>query len=241
MKFSLILNSRKRPDYLSNFIRSFTKNTKNLKDVEILVRLDDDDFESLKLAEYRRNFNITFFAGPRPDNLHKSINELALISKGENIFVCNDDIQMLTPDWDEIAINAINKYKEENSILDNIYYGKTSCNSVDRDSSKGYCSFPIISRESVDTLGFFMYDSFVGLGGDSSIYRVYSSVNRVIDLSDIEIDHIMHRTIALVLEPDETAYEMRLNSQINSVDPFTFNIKNEVDKLKNKINEYSKS
>jgi hypothetical protein len=241
MKFSLILNSRKRPQFLFNFIKSIFEKTKSKEDVEILIRIDNDDPESLKLAEYKFNLNVKFFCGNRPTNLHKSINELVFLSRGDNIFVCNDDIQIITQDWDLIAEENINKYKQENNITDNIYYCKTSCNSADRDHSKGYCSFPIISREAVNTIGFFMYDSFVGLGGDSSIYRVYDSIDRVIDLSNLQIDHILHRTVEAVINPDITAAEMRMNSARNSVDPYSLDISKEVQKLKSKINETRKS
>lgn len=154
MKFSLILNSRKRPQLLFNFIKSIFENAKNKDSVEILVRIDNDDIESLRLAEYKFNFNVSFFSGDRPSNLHSSINELVSISTGENIFVCNDDIEIITKNWDSLALAKIENYKKENSITDNIYYCKTLCNSADRDYSKGYCSFPIISREAVNTIGF---------------------------------------------------------------------------------------
>ena len=34
-------------------------------------------------------------------------------------------------------------------------------------------------------MGFFMHEEFVGLGGDSAIYRVYEQINRVVDMSEI--------------------------------------------------------
>ena len=123
------------------------------------------------------------------------------------------------------------------NIKDNIYYCKTSCNSIDRDITKGYCSFPIISKEAVETLGFFMYEDFVGLGGDASIYKVYQEINRIIDITDILIDHILHRTVELVINPDTTAFEMRANTYENFIDPFSFDVTKEVKKLKEKINE----
>jgi hypothetical protein len=241
MKFSIILNSRKRPQYLFNFIKQVILKTKNKNETEILIRLDEDDEKSLLLAEYKFNFNVDFFCGERPTNLHKSINELAFLAKGENIFVFNDDAQILTDAWDSIALDKIAEYKRKNQIVDNIYYCKTDCNSVDRDKSKGYCSFPIISKESVNTVGFFMYDSFVGLGGDSSIYRLYSSIDRVIDLTDIKIDHIFHRTLDSVFSPDETCAEMRANTDSFFVDPYSIDISKEVEKLNQKINESRKS
>lgn len=237
MNFSLILNSRKRPRFLLDFIKSVENGVEDKSKVEILVRIDEDDQESLKLAEYRFNFNIDFYCGERPKNLHKTINELAFEAKGKNIFVCNDDMRITTKSWDSIIVNKIEEYKKNNNIKDNIYYCKTNCNSADRDHAKGYCSFPIISKEAVETIGFFMHDSFVGLGADHGIYRVYKSINRIIDLQEIKIDHILHRTIEDVMKPDLTALEMRNNSSANWVNPESLDLSDQVTKLKNKINE----
>lgn len=237
MNFSLILNSRKRPDRLFDFIDSVVKNTEIKDKVEILIRIDKDDELSIKLSEFKFDFNIKFYCDERPKNLHTTINQLALISKGKNIFVCNDDIKILTKNWDGIALDKIEKYKKEKNIKDNIYYCKTYCNSADRDHTKGYCSFPIISKEAVETIGFFMHESFVGLGADHCIYRVYNSIDRVINLEEIHIDHVLHRTLSDVFNPDSTAVEMRNNSSINWVNPEEFIISKEIDKLKLKINE----
>lgn len=237
MNFSLILNSRKRTRFLFDFINSIKNGVNDKTNVEILIRIDEDDEESLKLAEYKFDFNVSFYCGQRPTNLLKAINEIAFETKGENIFICNDDMRITTKNWDLIAINKINEYKKINNIKDNIYYCKTDCNSADRYHDKGYCSFPIISREAVETVGFFMHESFVGLGADHGIYRVYQSIGRVIDLQDIKVDHIFHRTIKDVMNPDLTAIEMRNNSAAHWVDPESIDISEQVKKLNDKINE----
>jgi len=237
MKFSLILNSRKRSRFLYNFINSLVLNTEDKSKAEILIRIDDDDDESLKLTEQNFNFNVKFYCGKRPLNLHKTINELALNSEAENIFVCNDDIEIITKNWDSLALAKIENYKKENKIKDNIYYCKTNCNSADRDRLSGYCSFPIISKEAVKELGFFMHESFVGLGADHCIYRLYKSIDRVIDLTELNIDHVLHRNLNDVFNPDATAQEMRDNSSRNWIDPKRLDISKEIEKLKSKINE----
>lgn len=237
MNFSLILNSRKRPHFLSNFIKSVENGVEDKSNVEILIRIDEDDEESLELAKNQFNFNIDFYCGERPKNLHTTINELAFKAKGKNIFVCNDDMRITTKRWDSIIIKKIEEHKKINKIKDNIYYCKTNCNSVDRDHSKGYCSFPIISKEAVETVGFFMHESFVGLGADHGIYRLYKSIERIIDLQEIEIDHIFHRTVEDVIKSDLTAAEMRNNSHSNWVNPESLDLSDQIIKLRNKINE----
>jgi hypothetical protein len=84
-----------------------------------------------------------------------------------------------------------------------------------------------------------MYSEFVGLGGDSSIYRVYKELDRVVDCSEVQLDHVYHSNIFRVMTPDKTAAEMRENTQRSYLDPYTFNVSKEVDKLKKFINETS--
>lgn len=244
MKFTLFLNTRKRPALLNSFLFSVLSNTKNKKDIEILIRYDDDDEETEEFsnrASFIYDLNLTFIKGPRPKSLIVSYNETVRRSKGENLFVCNDDIQILTKDWDEIALRKIEEYKKEKGISDDIYLCTTDCSSIDRDKRKGYCSFPIISKKATDVLGFFMYDSFVGLGGDSSIHRLYEGIDRVIDITEIKINHELHSSLEAINNPDQTASDMRKNTRLNFVDPYSFDVSKEVDFLKKYIKEHAKT
>lgn len=241
MNFSLFLNSRKRPDLLINFLESVRNTTSDKSSVEVLIRYDNDDELTHSISKNDFGFQTKFIIGPRPENLHASINNLAKLSSGKNLFVCNDDIALLTKDWDKIALDKISKYLSENDISDDIYYGWTKCNSIDRDVVSGYCSFPIISKKATDVLGFFMYEAFQSLGGDTSIYRLYKDIRRVIDLKEIEIDHILHRTIQNVNSPDAVAREYRQRFHSNPINAATFDISKESKLLKDYIYENSQS
>lgn len=240
MKFSLFLNSRLRPDFLRNFLSSVSRTTLDKNAIEILIRYDDDD--ELTHALSKENFNIStkFIRGPRPDNLIYSYNQIVKKCSGKNLFVCNDDMSILTTGWDQIALEKIEKYNREECNSDEIYYCKTYCNSADRDATSGYCSFPIISKKATDVLGFFMYDAFKTLGGDSSIYRLYAGIRRVINLEEIKIDHLLHNTVSAVCSPDQVAAEYRHKYFSNPINPMTFDVSKEVKILKDYINENSK-
>jgi len=237
MNFSLILNSRRRSLYLRNFLESVRKTTLLKDSIEVIIRYDDDDEQTDSIKDEDFGFQTQFIRGPRPDNLLQACNEIAKVANGKNLFACNDDIAILTPWWDAVATNKINQYLSDNKISDDIYYCRTLCNSADRNRNLGYCSFPIISKKATDVLGFFMYDAFKTLGGDSSIYRVYDQINRVIDLQEVSIDHILHRTVQAVISPDLVASEYRQKFFSNSLDPMTFDISKEVAILNQYIDE----
>ena len=229
MNFSVILNTRKRPMYLDSAISSLIDTADNPDLVDFWVRYDNDD-ELTKEYVKTDPFNIRkvkFLSGPRPNNLHTELNILAGASFGKYIFVLNDDCVMQTKGWDTDACGLL-----DNSFEDGICYGQTFDTSADKPDDAEYSSFPIISRKGFEALGYFMKEDFVGLGGDSSIYRIYKEVERVVDLKHIVIDHIFHNTIEKVMSPDETAQQMRENSWRDNVDPFSINIEKDLEKLR---------
>jgi glycosyltransferase involved in cell wall biosynthesis len=235
MKFSILLNTRNRVKYLENLLYSLITKTKNLQDIEVLINYDDDDNISHDFAQNKFNLNVKFFRNPRPYSLHSTINLMAKQAKGQYLIGVNDDIEFITKDWDDIIFKKIDSFKTNNDIKDDIIYCKTSCTSVDHDANLPYGSCPIVSKEAVETIGLFLYEEFRGLGGDSSIYRVYAAVDRVVDVSEVWFDHLMHNTLEKVMSPDRTAFEMRQASFSQKINPFTFDISREVSIIKNKI------
>ena len=238
MDFTLFLNSRGRVDQLKKCISAAENMTLKHSEIEFVITADDDDSETLSFLETlknRKTFEFKTIVGPRLKNLIKSFNNMALQAKGKYLFVLNDDSEITTREWDRIALEKITEYKQKFGIKDDIIYGATRDNSVDKVVGKGYASFPIVSSEAVKALGFFMYDEFVGLGGDSSIFRVYEGAGRVVDMKEIELDHVYHSNIFNIMSPDLTAYEMRLNSREHPVDPFVIDVSDAIQKLKKAI------
>jgi len=211
IKFSLILNSRGRSNLLKNLLESIKNTTSNLDEIEVLISCDDDDLETLWLLENSEYRFIKVEYIERDRNLHRRINRLANVADGEFIWILNDDVEIITKNWDSLCYSLINIYS--NSII----YCRTSCDSVDKEGHAQYSSFPMLSKISVNKLGFFMPDFIVGLGGDVVLYRIFEDSNKIIDLP-IQVKHILHQTIQQVVNPDLTAAEMRQNTYSNPVD-----------------------
>jgi hypothetical protein len=238
MNFTIFLNSRGRHSLLEHFIHTVEQTTKNVSQTELIIRADYDDNQTVELiSNLKTPLNFVPIIGPRPKSLCGSYNEMANIAKGQYLFVMNDDAEISVKNWDELALNYINKYKIEKKVKDDIIYGLTSDTSVDKPVGRNYASFPIISSQAVQALGFFMPTDFVGLGGDSVIYRIYDAVDRIVDMTSIVVDHVYHNTIFKVISPDITAAEMRMNSYHNNIDPFSWNVDKDIEKLKDFINK----
>lgn len=225
MNFSIILNSRNRIDLLSNLLWSIKTKTKDLSNIEVLINIDDDDKSTLDFANFNQYlFDFTkFFISSRQKNLHIRINTAAFQAKGRWIFILNDDTEIITQNWDEISYNILSKGYD-------IIYGRTNCTSMDKEKGGEYSSFPIISKEAVNKLGYFMSEQLVGLGADVHIWRVYNTINRIVDIP-IQIRHILHETLEQVVNPDQTSAEMRTNTYSDNINPWTIDISKDIKKL----------
>lgn len=235
--FSVILNSRGRGPLLKNLINNIENTVKFLDKIDILIRIDDDDLESVKIAEENEKPYVKFYIGKRAVSLNSCLTYLAQQSSAEFVFQVNDDCEILTRNWDEIILNKVAEYRILNKIKDDILYVGVEDNSIDKTAGAKYASFCAISRKAIEVIELIMYKEFVGLGGDSSIYRVYEAVDRVLNVPEVKINHIYHNTLERVISPDLTAYEMRRNSHAYNVNPFTFDISSEVKKLSDYIKD----
>lgn len=238
--FSLILNTRGRKNQLIRTIESFERNTTDKQGCELLITADEDDTETTDylhraVLENTPGIRIKTFIGQRPKNLSVTLNHMALHSVGRFVFVLNDDAEMLTPGWDKIALDKFEAFKKRQGCKDDVLYGLTSDNSVDHVPNTVYACFPIISAEAIRALGFVMYPELIALGGDSSIYRVYQRIGRVVPMQEITFDHVYHRTNQAVHSPDKTAAEMRDATYRYRCDPFGMSVDSEVKKLSDLI------
>ncbi len=108
---SVLLPARGRATHLKPCIASIFDLADSPDDVEVLVRLDDDDpqfdAECTVLRAYPPS-RVKCFKGPRLGyrGMHVYYNDLADRSAGRWLFFWNDDMVMLTPGWDRLTCEA---------------------------------------------------------------------------------------------------------------------------------------
>lgn len=234
IKYSLILNSRDRPDHLASLLLSVIETTNNLAEIEMMIGLDKDDptlQQSIGIVEGYPF--VQFSIGERPTNLIHALNNLAALARGDYLFVLNDDVVFLTQNWDSITSSCLAPHAV--SWPDGILYGRTYDLSVDRDQDGKYAAFPIISKKARDILDFCIPPMFFSLGGDVAAYRIYEEIDRVVDLPNIVLRHTLHQTLEQVLNPDQTAFEMRQQSYAGQTDWKIYDIAPFTNKLKKYI------
>lgn len=153
MKISVIIPTRKRIDPLVTTIKSLLDNISQDNDIEILLRFDEDDMNTLysvkqkvddaaQYATTKYNGNIKYFIGQKYDyaGLHRYVNELAIMADGDWLMMMNDDAMMQTKNWDK----EIEKYNNQMVFLDS-----------HTNHNRFSMIFPIIPRKIIDIWGHF--------------------------------------------------------------------------------------
>lgn len=104
---SVLIPTRSRVALLEDCIESFLKNTMDHSRVELLFKVDFDDLDTIKFFESNRlSINYKVLISDREHgygSLHSHYNDLAKLSKSEFLMIFNDDIEMLTPNWDSVV------------------------------------------------------------------------------------------------------------------------------------------
>jgi len=108
---SVLIPSRGRINLLNKTIESLLNNASNKEWIELMIRLDFDDIESLdRIKEIKVRPQDKVIIGHRYRGYKDHyifLNELAAVSSGKWLFTWNDDTYMVSKDWD-IEIEKFN-------------------------------------------------------------------------------------------------------------------------------------
>lgn len=168
MKISVMIPTRLRPYYLVDSIKSLLDSFSQDNQIEILVRFDDDDLDSLEKVKQRIDDNrIKYFIGPRLglNGMHIYLNELISKSDGDWLMAISDNILMQTKNWDK----EIEKYngkivfiilsfgiyhivpRKVIEILDGDLYRETFCDShINEIANMSGCIVPLHNIKILD-------------------------------------------------------------------------------------------
>lgn len=101
---SCLIPSRFRPDGLIKAINSLHRQSSNLHQIEFIIRLDNDDEESLRRQDEFRKFpNVTILVGLRV-HANEMCKEMVRHAKGLWILVFNDDATIHGLNWDALLL-----------------------------------------------------------------------------------------------------------------------------------------
>jgi len=162
MLISLLLPSRRRPDNLNRLFESIVNTSFDLKNIEVIVRIDDDDKDNLRFLNDYTNTNkilkVIFFAGKR-EAPGKLWNECWQKANGNIFQLCSDDLMFTTIEWDILVRRAFDKYKDKIVVV----WG--------RDMIHDDCTHPFVHQNWTDTIGCFTPENQI-FSNDSFFSRI---------------------------------------------------------------------
>lgn len=172
---SVILPSRGRVELLIETVNSIINKCDDVNNIEILIKVDDDDIETInKLKTYEKFDLITMVISSRRKgyaSLNEFYNELYEKSSGEFIFCANDDMTIQTDKWDTL----VKPYSGEFVCLHH--------NPAHPHNDTWY--FPIISKKILDIIGHVSKSVFY----DGYLYFMLEGLN-LFKRIDLTINHI---------------------------------------------------
>jgi len=184
-RHALICPTRGRPHRLKEFIESALTTATHPERVDIELYIDDDDqkitqYETV-ISNLRKNFSnslISSTLGPSI-GVPRAANLLFYQSTADIFMTSNDDQVFIDHGWDTRLDIEIEKYQDD---IFCIWFN-------DNWESQNFCTFPIISRKWVETLGYFQFPFFEHYFVDAWIWMLAKAIDRDNYIHEIIVEH----------------------------------------------------
>lgn len=183
---SLLLPTRRRPEWLRRFLESVLARSEQPQRVEVVVYADEDDPRSH--GSRVEGLEVRTLVGPRASM--GDYNTACLErSRGEIVMLVNDDIVIQTRGWDR-------KLRELHAAVpDRIYLAYPN----DLFKGRGLSAFPVLSRRTCELLGEPFPHLYRGAFIDYHLLDIFKRLEalghaRLYYLEDVIFEHMHYRT-----------------------------------------------
>ena len=188
IRFSLLLPTRDRISLIERLLASILKTTADPSSLEIVLYIDDDDKESLKI--HSSELTLVKLVKGR-DTMGGITRSLFEASHGEFLVLINDDAVFRTKNWDKIVLNTFLRFPDGIALLypNDHYYGKKMC------------TFPILSRKACELMGKICPSAYESHCIDAHIMDVFKRLadfgeKRMVYLPHVIFEH-MHYALGI--------------------------------------------
>ena len=183
-KISIICPTRNRPNQLQNMMETATNFSSKQMEIEFCIYIDYDDTSYDKLLKkLNLKYEIKVLRGPRLW-LSGMFNSLSIISEGDYILWCGDDVSFRTRNWDIKMTKKIDEFDEKIGLVhinDGANYAQV------------YATIGMVHRNWLNATGNLFTPHMKDNGIDFWITYVAEFVNRKIYLEDVLIEHLQFR------------------------------------------------
>jgi len=190
MKFSLLVPTRERPQAVVRLLDSLLFTTGNIKDIEILFAVDEDDAITKEvfttvLKDYKyNNLKLQVFYRERSEFSNRDYyNWLSDKAIGQFLWAIGDDVVFQVEKWDSIISTKIEEY-----LIDKP--DRVVCVGVKDNTPKPkidlpqFPCFPVITQEAKKAVGYFLHPYIPNWGADYLLYLLYAGANRYLAIDD---------------------------------------------------------
>ena len=198
ISISLLLPTRDRVEHLNRFCHSLLENSFSIKNIEIILYIDSDDLAS---QQYVNDYlNITKLIGPKL-TMGQYNSVCYQHSIGNIVMLVNDDLIVQTKDWDKLLFDRLAKVSSKVFLA----YPNDGIN-------KGnLCSFPIMTRETCETMVFPFPSIYKRLFIDTHVMDVFIRLNKIKEKSLIYLEEIEFTHLNLNPHVNNSSSTLRIN------------------------------
>lgn len=201
---SILIITRGRKDSLKELVDSIVSNAYDIDNIELFFGYDSDDTETVNyIGELKARLNVREIVYNRtnnsPINKHEYfLNPMAKACSGKYIWGINDDVVIETKHFDLHLENEIESFLKNRKSRILLAKANERLSSLAVDHSQvghvvnsyyqfDYAFYPIMTRETVDLLGFFVPPELPNTGADIYLGMIFnkSIANRFLKLYSV--------------------------------------------------------
>ncbi|MBM4348293.1 MAG: glycosyltransferase family 2 protein [Deltaproteobacteria bacterium] len=180
-KFSFLIPTRGRPQLVKRFFESILDTAYFIEEIEVILCLDDDDWESQNISDERLSIKkVVFPKGSNMGSLNRACFEA---SSGRYLILINDDVIIRTKGWDKTISAVYSTYSDDIALI----------HVNDLLFRESLCTFPILSRRACLKIGI-CPEEYRKYRIDDHIYDTYQMLaylghRRILYLADVVFEH----------------------------------------------------
>ncbi len=182
---SVLLPTRGRPKWLFESMRSLADHALEKRGIEFLLKIDDDDEETLAALHQFQDFpcSVKAWRSPRGGgyaDMHLWVNHLASEAQGKWLIIWNDDARMMTSEWDMLVEHSFADDKVWHGVDDVI------CKVPRLNGELGCTAFFFLNRKVVEILGRFSYIMHC----DTWVASIMKFIDSLLFLPMVDVHHM---------------------------------------------------
>ncbi|MFZ3072825.1 MAG: glycosyltransferase [Thermodesulfobacteriota bacterium] len=184
-KISVILPTRGRSEILKRHLESMVQTASGIKDVELILCMDEDDAESRGVTH--PGIDIIKIIKPHGRPLGEILRHGYGACSGQYVLLMNDDAVYRTKGWDSAIIEAFERFPDNVALV----YGN------DLDQGEKVPTFPALSRKACELMNGVCPAQYLNLHIESHILDIFRRLkalghDRIVYLKDVVFEHLHH-------------------------------------------------